>query len=70
MNKIAIAAFRYIMVCHAVTVQNQGGENKVGILLRIILGKGSVLSDAWFVKYAYPENLVTSLCLLHRCGSC
>ena len=23
------------MVCHAVTVQNQGGENKVGIVLRV-----------------------------------
>ena len=61
------------MVCHAVTVQNQGGENKVGILLRIIFGKGSVLSDAWFVKYAksqHPENLLTLYCPLHRCGSC
>ena len=26
---VAIAAFRYIMVCHAVLVQNQGGEKKV-----------------------------------------
>ena len=61
------------MVCHAVTVQNQGGENKVGILLRIIFRKGFVLSDAWFVKYAksqHPENLLTLYCPLHRCGSC
>ena len=26
---VAIAAFRYIMVCHAVFVQNHGGEKKV-----------------------------------------
>ena len=27
---VAIAAFRYIMVCHAVFVHNHGGEKKVG----------------------------------------
>ena len=27
---VAIAAFRYIMVCHAVFVQNHGGEKMVG----------------------------------------
>ena len=29
---VAIAAFRYIMVCHAVFVQNHGGEKMVGSL--------------------------------------
>ena len=28
---LAIAAFRYIMVCHAVFVQNHGGEKQVGL---------------------------------------
>ena len=33
---VAIAAFRYILVCHSAFVHNHGGEKKVGLLLSVV----------------------------------
>ena len=55
---VVIAAFRYIMVCHAVFVQNNGWEKKVCLTYYVML-----------VSTTFRWCLWTS-CLIQRCGRC
>ena len=60
---LTIAAFRYIMVCHAVFVQNHGGEKQVGLRSRNIRQLVQKVSSS-----EWKGKLID--CFRRRCGKC
>ena len=53
---LAIAAFRYIMVCHAVFVQNHGGEKQVGFRSQNTRSFGQKVPN---LGISLPERLIS-----------
>ena len=61
---VAIAAFRYIMVCHAVFVQNHGGEKQVvpyAICLWDVIYLLIYLSKVWRLLISFLSTLSLAL---------